>query len=439
MRKAKKLLALAMVSTMAATSILACGSKEDSKNDNKNTDNQEPVSDSKADESKSDGESDVIDLLVWSPAEDQSNGLLEKWCNEFNEAHPEWNINFTYGVCSEGDAKTTILNDPTVAADVFMFANDQIPELVNAGAIAKLGGQTAEDVKANNNDVIYNSVVYEDGVYGVPYAPNTCFLYYDKSIFTEDDVKSLNTMLEKDLPDGTAAFSCEITNSWHIETFYYAGGMELFGKDGLDGSAGTNVGELSFVTDYLVDLMSNPKFHVEAGDDSISMFKDGKLGAFISGDWKADAIKEALGDNFATAQLPSITFDNGTTGDMKFFAGSKAVGVNPNSENMQVAVALAAYLGSESVQKDRFEVRGIVPTNVTLAESDEVTSDPIASAIAAVVANTSKTQPMVTEMANWWSPAESMGKEIKNGTVTKDNSEEKTKQMGDAINSGSGL
>lgn len=438
MRKAKKLLALAMVSTMAATSILACGSKDGEKNNETSQANNESK-DTQNEASNSEGEVKTVDLLVWSPAEDQSNGLLEKWCEEFDEAHPEWEINFTYGVCSEADAKTTILNDPTVAADVFMFANDQIPELVNAGAIAKIGGKTAEAVKTDNNDVIYNSVVYEDGVYGVPYAPNTCFLYYDKSIFTEDDVKSLNTMLEKDLPDGTAAFSCEITNSWHIETFYYAGGMELFGPDGLDGTAGTNAGELSFVTDYLVDLMSNPKFHVESGDDSISMFKEGKLGAFISGDWKADAIKEALGDNFATAQLPSITFDNGTTGDMKFFAGSKAVGVNPNSENMDVAVALAAYLGSESVQKDRFETRGIVPTNVTLAESDEVKADPIASAIAAVVANTSKTQPMVKEMSNWWSPAESMGKEIKNGTVTKDNSVEKTKQMGDAISTGSGL
>ena len=46
---------------------------------------------------------------------------------------------------------------------------------------------------------------------------------------------------------------------------------------------------------------------------------------------------------------------------------------------------------------------------------------------------------MVKEMNNWWKPAESMGNEIKNGTVTKDNSEQKTKEMGDAINTGSGL
>ena len=436
MRKAKKLLALAMVSTMAATSILACGSKDTGSKDN-STDSKSDSTDSKKD--SSDAEAKDVDLLVWSPAEDQANGLLEKWCKDFDEAHPEWNINFTYGVCSEGDAKSTILNDPTKAADVFMFANDQIPELVEAGAIAELGGSTAEAVKEANSDSMYNSVVYNDGVYGVPYAPNTCFLYYDKSIFTEDDVKSLNTMLDKDLPDGTAAFSCEITNSWHIETFYYAGGMELFGKDGTDGEAGTNVGELSFVTDYLVDLMSNPKFHAEAGDDSISMFKEGKLGAFISGDWKANDIKAALGDNFATAALPSIKFDNGTTGDMKFFAGSKAIGVNPNSENMDVAVALAAYLGSADVQLDRFEARGVVPIDQSLTDNEEVKADPIASAISQVVAKTSMTQPMVKEMDNWWKPAESMGNEIKNGTVTKDNSEQKTKEMGDAINTGSGL
>ena len=139
MRKAKKLLALAMVSTMAATSILACGSKDTGSKDN-SAESKSDSTDSKKD--SSDAAAKDVDLLVWSPAEDQANGLLEKWCKDFDEAHPEWNINFTYGVCSEGDAKSTILNDPTKAADVFMFANDQIPELVEAGAVAELGGST---------------------------------------------------------------------------------------------------------------------------------------------------------------------------------------------------------------------------------------------------------------------------------------------------------
>ena len=54
-------------------------------------------------------------------------------------------------------------------------------------------------------------------------------------------------------------------------------------------------------------------------------------------------IEEALGDNFACAQLPSFQAGD-YEGTMKSYAGSKAIGVNPTCENMDVAVALAVYL-----------------------------------------------------------------------------------------------
>ena len=42
---------------------------------------------------------------------------------------------------------------------------------------------------------------------------------------------------------------------------------------------------------------------------------------------------------------------------MKSFIGSKAIGVNPNTENMQVSMALAAYLAGEDAQKDHYDMR----------------------------------------------------------------------------------
>ncbi|MBO6040966.1 MAG: sugar-binding protein, partial [Oscillospiraceae bacterium] len=77
-----------------------------------------------------------VNVTVWGPQEDQSddNGKwLQTQCEAFAAAHPEWKINFTYGVCSEGDAKTNIGTDPSAGADVYLFANDQIPDLIKAG------------------------------------------------------------------------------------------------------------------------------------------------------------------------------------------------------------------------------------------------------------------------------------------------------------------
>ena len=88
------------------------------------------------------GEAVDVTVTVWGPQEDQSddNGKwLQTQCEAFAAAHPEWKITFKYGVCSEGVAKTNIGTDLSVGADVYMFANDQIPDLIKTGGIAELG------------------------------------------------------------------------------------------------------------------------------------------------------------------------------------------------------------------------------------------------------------------------------------------------------------
>ena len=85
------------------------------------------------------------------------------------------------------------------AADVYMYANDQIPVLVEAGALSKLGGSTVDEINENNEKAMIDSVTYDGSVYGVPYTSNTWFMYYDKSKFSADEVTSLDKMMSKDL------------------------------------------------------------------------------------------------------------------------------------------------------------------------------------------------------------------------------------------------
>ena len=115
---------------------------------------------------------------------------------------------------------------------------------------------------------------------------------------------------------------------------------------------------------------------------------------------------------------------------MKSFIGSKAIGVNPNTENMQVSMALAAYLAGEDAQKDHYDMRNILPTNTNIAISD----DEIAAAVADAMINTSIMQPLVSEMSNYWSPAENMGKALVAGEITADNAAEKTEDMNTTMN-----
>lgn len=427
----RKLVAGCLTLTMLGASLVGCGSNNNNTETSTNDDTQASTEAS----AETTTEAEKVTLTVWGPQEDQapigdySEGILKAMCESFDEAHPEWDITFEYGVCSEGDAKDVVTKDVAAAADVYMFANDQIPILVKAGALAQLGGTTVENIEANNDESIINSVKYNDGYYGVPFTSNTWFMYYDKSKFTEDEVKSLDTMMEKDLGDGVTNFAFPLDNSWYIEAFYYAAGGTLFG-DGTDAAAGCTFNDENGVaaTEYLVDLATNPKFSCEKEGSSIAKFQSGSLGAYCSGSWDAQAIKDALGDNFACTNIPAVTI-NGTEGQMKSFVGTKAIGVNPNCENPQVAVALADYLGGEECQQIRFETREIIPTNKTVAQSDAVLSNAVAQAQTAEIANASAVQPVLDEMANYWTPAETMGKEIVQGDVTKDNAKEKTESM----------
>lgn len=420
----KKALSLFLVTAMAV-SMVGCGSKDADKNtEKKNTE----VAAATEKEAAAEDEAWEGDLTVWSPQEDQDTNWLQDQCEAFAAEHPNWKINFNYGVCPEGEAKDNVTKDVEAAADVYMLANDNIPDLVSAGALSELGGDYLGYVTSTNSDSILASVTYNDSVVAFPFTPNTWFMYYDKSVFSEDDVKNFDTMLEKAGEAGKKV-SFKLTDSWYIEAFYVANGCTLFG-DGTDTDAGIDFGgdKAAAVTEYLVDLAANPNFLVDADGSGLAGLGD-SVAALFSGTWDAEAVKEKLGDNMGVAALPTVTID-GKEGQMKSFIGSKAIGVNPNAENQQVAMSLAAYLAGEKAQTAHYEMRNLLPSNINISLAD----DPIATAVTNVMTDTSIMQPLCKEMSNYWSPAENMGKNIQSGEVTKDNAAEKTEEMNTTMN-----
>ena len=422
----KKAISLLLVAAMTATMTAGCGDKQEAADNTTTGNDAAPSTEAAASDDAAAEEEEAWSgtLTVWSPQEDQDTGWLQKECDAFNAAHPNWDVTFEYGVCAEGDAKSTITTDVEGSADVYMLANDNIPDLVAANALAELGGSYLDYVTSTNSDSITASVTYNDAVVAFPFTSNTWFMYYDKSVFSDEDIKSFDTMLEK----GKVAFP--LSDSWYIQAFYVGNGCSLFG-DGTDAAAGIDFdGEkAAAVTDYLVDVVANPNFINDADGAGLAGLRDGSVNAVFSGTWNAEAVKEALGDNMGVAALPSFNL-NGTDCQMKSFIGSKAIGVNPNAENQQVAMSLAAYLAGEKAQTAHYEMRNLLPSNINISLAD----DPIATAVTNVMTDTSIMQPLCKEMGNYWSPAENMGKNIQSGEVTKDNAAEKTEEMNTTMN-----
>lgn len=376
---------------------------------------------------------EAISLKVWGPQEDQADDtcFLPVACQKFNEAHPEWDITFTFEVCAEGDAGTQVTKDPSAAADVYMFANDQLGVLIQANAIARLGGATLDEVKASNSETMVASVTSGEGVYGVPFTGNTWFMYYDKSVYTEDDIKSLDAMMAKK----PVAFP--VTNTWYVPGFFFGMGGTMFG-DGTDGTAGITFGgeNGAAATTYIASALAAGTMIDDASGAGLDGLRNGTVGAIFSGTWDAKNVEEALGENYGAAQLPCFTV-NGEEHQLYSFSGSKAYGVNPNSANMKAATALALWLGSAEMQDLHFELRNgeVIPCNADLLASDaDYINNPAALAQNATIANTSKLQPSIPEMGMYWSNAESLGKALANGEVNADNAADLTEKWNAGLN-----
>lgn len=440
MRKSKAT-ALLLSLTLAVGSLTACGTKDNAKEtDTKATTapTQEASSDTTKpteEATKAPEEAKKISLKVWGPQEEQTSyegygdSLLAYMCEQFDEAHPEWDIDFTYGAVAESDCKTELTKDAAAGADVFMFASDQTAFLVENGILAPITIGAA-DVTAANGGAEAGSITaatFNNMLYAVPFTPNSWFMYYDKSKYTEDEVKSLDVMMAKDLGEGTHNFGFDLDNGWYNASFFFANGCTLFGADGQNPNDCTFNNENGVaVGNYLVDLATNPKFMEETdqGANVLAALAEGKLGAWCSGTWNAEAVQKALGDNYAATKLPTIKI-NGTDCQLKSFADYKYIGVNMNTDadKMEAAQALAVYLGGEECQKARFLARSIAPTVSTLVSDPEVASNVAVAALSQQAAHT-QFQSTISQMGNYWTPAQSFGAGIFNGEITKDNMQE---------------
>ena len=359
-----------------------------------------------------------VTLKVWGPQEDQvdENSWLCQVQAQFAAAHPEYKITWDNGVCPEGDAATMVTADPAAAADVYMFANDQLGTLLQAGALARLGGSFLEQVQNDVSATYVNTVTSTDGnVYGFPVAPNTWFMYYNKDILSEEDVKSMEACLAK----GIVAF--EVKNSWYLPAFFFAAGGTLFGETGSDAAAGIKFGgEVGYnATNAVLDLMANPNFKVDGDGYGNTGLKDGTVAAYFSGSWDYAGLYEALGDKLGAVAPPTVKI-NGADAQLKAYAGSKAVGVNPNAKNQKAAMEFAAYLASADSQLLRFQLRNITPAVTALAENADVAASIVATAESATMANASVAQPTIAEMNPVWGPVGTFGTNLADGMVTRD-------------------
>lgn len=347
----------------------------------------------------------TYDITVWVSEMAGVKELTEQQIKDFMEENPGIVINATIEGVTELDSATQMITSVEDGADLFCFAQDQLARLVQAGALTKLGTKAAAEVTELNDSGAVAAATVGSDMWCYPMtSDNGYFLYYDKSVFTEDDLKTLDGILAAANAAGKKVHM-DVSNGWYLASFFLGNGCTLTIEDGKQVIDFNNANGLA-AAEAIRAFCNDPAF--VTGDDSVLAGGIGDaIACGVSGTWVASAIQEKLGDNYGCCKLPTFTCD-GKQVQMGSFLGCKIYGVNSQTAYPVDSMELAEYLTSEKAQIERYNVLNYGPSNVNALADDTIASN------LALQALNAQSEFAVSQMVlgGFWTPAEAFGAEL---------------------------
>lgn len=368
-------------------------------------------------ESKTPSDTKKSQIRVWVPEEvvTITQNAVNNWLKTDGKEYLE-KYTVTVSAMSEDNAATQMLTDVDAGADIYSFAQDQLARLVAAGALSPVGGEFLTKVKEENVSGSVNAASLDEKTYAYPEtADNGYFMYYDKSVVTNPG--SLESILA-DCEKVGKKFYMNMQSGWYNISFFFGAGAYVdyeVDKEGKVTACNSNLHSDNGVTALkaMIELTSKstygqsengaPKFNPQGGDAAV----------LISGVWDSATVKNYLGENYATAKLPTFTVD-GNTYQMGSFGGYKLIGVKPqnDSEKLLFCHKLASYLAGEEMQRIRFEEKGWGPSNINVQNSEAVKADIALEALSAQLEYSTLQGQYPNE---YWNIMEAFGTDLNSG------------------------
>lgn len=425
----KKVLSVMLVAAMTASLFAGCGSGGnggDTPNSQAPAQGQDDANQGGSDDNAGADAADPIANLI---AATEGTVSLDLWCSEtteyqtvmaqivdnFKSTYSEVDFDITIGAQSEAEAKDRILEDVTAAADVYVFADDQLTELVNAGALQPVSASYTYNPSETNSAGAVDAASINGQLYAYPLtASNGYFLFYDSTIFSAEDIQTWDGIIAKANEAGVQC-GVEATSGWYLYSWFAGAGCNLtLNEDGTNSCDWNNETGVA-VAEALAGMYADPAFITLKDEEYAAQLAEGdtKVRAFVDGTWRSGDIEKVFGEGYAAAKLPTFTL-NGQQVQQSSYAGYKLVGVNAYSENIGWAMLLAEFVSNEASQAAIFAATGEGPANTAAGASDAVMGSP---AIAALVAQSPYADPQRVG-GKYWDPAGTLGKNLAEGTVT---------------------
>lgn len=358
----------------------------------------------------------TYDIVMWVP--EAAVELTRKQVADFNSSNTDGiTINATIEPVSEADAGTNMVTDVEAGGDIYFFAQDQFARLVQAGALSKLGVAAAESVTNANASGVVVAAKSGDELYAYPLtADNGYFMYYDKSVITDEShLDSLEDLIA-DCEAANKYFSMELgTSAWYLAGFFFGTGCVsewVTDDDGTFVSVNDTFNSANglIAAKGMKKLLDSP---MHLSSSQASEFANGAA-IVVTGTWAYSDIQGILGDNLGATDLPSFTVD-GQSYHIGSYNGCKLLGVKPQTDAVKSAVLhrLAQYLTDEERQMERFEALAWGPANTNAQASEEVQANP---GLAALLAQSPYSIPQGQIHGSWWDLAKVIADDVKAAT-----------------------
>ncbi len=326
----------------------------------------------------------TIILKVWGPNQEQN--FLQAKAQEFLLANPDLDLEFEFAAVGEPDLKSVLTLDIAGGADVFAFPDDQLQDLVTAGALSPVQ-QYKDDVIARNVEWSVDLASLGETVYAYPNtADNGIFMYYDKRHISEEEMTSLDSILAK-AEELDSSIVIDPMGGWAMSMWFATTGNISWNaatrEQTIDwnNEAGLNAAKGMFnayATNRVIrDQGLMPTLFLENETDITKGIIAG-----VSGTWNANAFTGILGaENIGMIKLPTFTHGDGEEVQLGSMVGAKLIGVNGFTEEPALAHQFANFLTNADTQKARALQLGVGPSNLTASADPEVQDIPSIKAI----------------------------------------------------------
>lgn len=351
-----------------------------------------------------------VRLTVWGS--EASQEMLREMADAFIALHAkEVDLEIVLRVEDEDTVADNAVSNPEQLADVFSFAGDQLPRLVNAGVLLPVKDGADAVIEANGGaDSAAIQEASKDGVlYAYPLtASNGYFMYYNAEYFDESDVESFDQMLRVAEQAGKSV-AMDWTSGWYIYSFFGGAGMQIcLAEDGKSNVCDWNRTDGAYKGTDVAEAMiaiSGSKAFLNTNDEGFREgIESGEVIAGVNGPWNVEFVKKQWGDNYRAVKLPTYTL-KGQQVQMGSFAGYKLMGVKAASHSTKWAAKFAEYITDEENQLKRFQVTGECPSNVKAAQSADVQASPAVMALGSQAAYSTRQ----SISGSFWTPAAIFG------------------------------